>query len=98
MPQKRRTKTLRGKGFKEFLQKANDWLKKTKILSKVAGPVGTALGMNPGTGAALSGAINALGYGKKRKTRGRGKKKATKSMRGRGYGGQTSFSAGTITL
>lgn len=64
----RRTRKLKGRGFLDFLGSANNFLKKTQILSKLGGIYG-ATGL---PGASLVGTAagigSRLGYGRKRRT------------------------------
>ena len=59
-----RKKVRRGHGIGNFLRKANDWLKKTRVVSTVANALG-------GVGVPYAGAIGkvsgALGYGRRRR-------------------------------
>lgn len=85
---KQKRRKLRGRGFMDFLRKANDWLKKTRIISTVGNALGTVLPV-----ASTVGKIaGAAGYGRKRKRmRGRGLQ-----QNGSGFGGTPSFSSGRI--
>ena len=66
---KSRARTQQGKGIKEFFGKINAFLKKTKIISKVANAAGGILPGAWGTAAGTAGTVaGSLGYGK----RGRG--------------------------
>lgn len=64
-----------GKGIKDVLNKVNRFLKKTKIISKAAGLIGTATG-NPMAGAAAGMAAGMAGYGQ---MKGRGKARKLKT-------------------
>ena len=68
MPVRRRTKKLKGRGFMDFLGKANDFLKKTQILSKL-GSVYGATGL-PGSSlvGSAAGMAGSIGYGRRRRT------------------------------
>lgn len=84
-------RNLRGKGFMDFLKKANDFLKKTKIISTIGNAVGTVLPV-AGTIGRVAGAA---GYGKRRtRTRGRG----INPQMGDGFGGTAKFSAGVVGM
>ena len=70
MPMKRSTKKvrrvrrMRGGGLMSFLGKANDFLKKSKLVSSV----GSALGsMGVPYASQISGVANSLGYGRRRR-------------------------------
>jgi len=71
MPRKRSTRRMRGgkltlSGIKSALGKANSYLKKTRLISKVAGALDTA-------GVPYAGKIGSyagqLGYGRRKRTR-----------------------------
>jgi hypothetical protein len=68
----------RGRGFKSFIGKIGNFLKKTRILSRAAPFLGAVTG-NPGVGAAVGGVANALGFGRRRR---RGPRRARKIMGG----------------
>lgn len=85
-----RTRRMHGRGkFMDFLNKANNWLKKTKVISTVA----NALGPVVPYASTVGNVAGKLGYGRKRR---RGHRRATGSgrrhtvrhhrMRGRGIG------------
>lgn len=56
-------KRMRGRGIFSFLAPVNDWLKKTKIISSVAGMIPHSIGQGISLGAGL------LGYGRYRRRR-----------------------------
>ena len=56
-------KRMRGRGIMDFLGGVNDFLKKSKIISTVAGMIPSGIGQGIGLGAGL------LGYGRRRRVR-----------------------------
>jgi len=58
----------RGRGFKSFIGKIGNFLKKTRILSRAAPIIGAITG-RPGIGSAVGGVANALGFGRRRRRR-----------------------------
>lgn len=68
----------RGRGFKSFIGKIGNFLKKTRILSRAAPIIGAITG-RPGIGTAVGGVANALGFGRRRR---RGPRRARKIMGG----------------
>lgn len=66
MPRKRK---LKGRGIKEVLGKVNDFLKRTKIISRVAGIIPHPVAQGIGTVAGLAG------YGRKKRGRKPGRPK-----------------------
>ena len=69
MPMKRSTKKvrrvrrMRGRGIMQFLGKANDFLKRSKLVSGVGSALGS-IGVPYAN--QISGVANSLGYGRKR--------------------------------
>ena len=55
---------MRGRGIMDFLGKANDWLRNSKIISTVAGMIPSGIGQG------VSGVASILGYGRRRKMMG----------------------------
>jgi hypothetical protein len=70
MPVKRK-RNQKGAGFMDALKSANNWLKKTKVISKVAGTLNSVGVPYANT---IGGVAKKLGYGK----RGKGKKSVIK--------------------
>jgi hypothetical protein len=69
-PKKTTRRVIKGGKFSlksiwEGIKKAHQWIKDKKIISSLAGPIGTALG-EPAIGSAISAAAKMAGYGKKR--------------------------------
>lgn len=68
MPMKRSTKKvrrvrrMRGKGIMSFLGRANDFLKKSKLVSSVGSALGAA---GVPFASQISGVANSLGYGRR---------------------------------
>ena len=71
MPSHRRK--LKGRGFMDFIKKANNWLRKTKVVSRLGGlygKYGGTLGL-PGasTVGQIAGVAGQAGYGRRRRMR-----------------------------
>lgn len=62
----RRGRGHKGKGFMDFLKKANSWLRKTRAISKVGGVLGDIGVPYAGT---ISKGARAVGYGRNRTVR-----------------------------
>lgn len=86
-PTKRRsTKQMEGEGFMDFLKGANKFLKDTHLVSGIAGALSAIPGLNA-IAAPVAGISGSLGYGKKKRARGRGAKVgAGLNLPGRGQG------------
>lgn len=83
---------LRGRGFMDFLKKANNFLKKTKVISTVGNALGTVLPI-AGTVGKIAGSA---GYGRPRR---RGMKgRGINPQMGSGYGGTSSYSTGVVGM
>ena len=65
-----------GDGLKEVLGKANDFLKKTKLVSKAIKGISSIVPhpVASSVGSAVGSAVDSLGYGKKKRRRVRKKK------------------------
>ena len=65
------TRKLKGKGIGDFLKKANNWLKKTQIVSKLGNAYSKYGGMAglpyAGTVGKVAGVAGRLGYGRTRR-------------------------------
>lgn len=79
MPKKQRVKKVSmqgGAGVMDWLKKANDYLRKSKVISGVAGALGNA---GVPYASQVAGVAGKLGYGRRKKRSG---------QRGRGYADQ----------
>ena len=65
-PKKPRAKKQQGEGFMDFLSSVNGFLKKTKLISGLAG-IASNVPMLSGIAAPVAGISGALGYGMKPK-------------------------------
>lgn len=70
----RRRKAQEGQGFKEFLGKANNWLKKTHILSTVAGLIPQQTPYIGSIAKPVAVGLKSMGYGKRRPKKGGARK------------------------
>ena len=64
-----RRRHMRGRGFMDFMRKVGNFLKKTKVISKVGNLLGAACVPYAGT---IGKAADTLGYGRRRRYRRRG--------------------------
>lgn len=62
----RRTRRRIGMGFKDFINKAGNWLKKTQILSKLGSVVAPMAGAYAPIAGQAVGALSKAGYGRRR--------------------------------
>ena len=76
MPRKRRAsgsktsrRPKRGEGFMDILKSANNFLKKTKLISTVAGALGGLPGGFGGIAGTVGNVAGSMGYGRRRRTR-----------------------------
>ena len=70
MVKRRVTRKQVGDGFMDVLKKANNFLKKTKIISTIGKAYGSTSGPSTSYIGKIGVSANALGYGKRRQKRG----------------------------